>query len=94
MGISKSNYEKVVEAMKVLEKYPKEKQMYEDIKTEEFLQRISENNIREEGREEGERKKETEIIKEMLKNSFTTEQIKKVTKLTEEEIEEIKKQID
>ena len=78
MEKQKSNYEKVVEAMKVLEKYLKEKQMYEDIKTEEFLRRISENNIRAEGREEGERKKEAEIIKEMLKNNFTTEQIKKL----------------
>ena len=92
MAISKSNYEKVVEAMKVLEKYPKEKQMYEDIKTEEFLQRVSENNIREEsltkGKDAGERKKEKEIVKEMLKNNFTIEQIKSITKLTEEEIEE------
>ena len=29
MSISKSNYEKVVEAMKVLEKYPDERRLYE-----------------------------------------------------------------
>ncbi len=90
MGISESNYEKVVEAMKVLEKYPKEKQMYENIKTEEFLQRISENNFREEGRKE----EKKEAAKKLLSIGMETEQIEKVTKLTEEEIEEIKKQID
>ena len=101
MEMVKRKNKKVKKAMNTLERIsldPKEREMYESIQTEEFLQRISENNIREEGRiegrEEGERKKEAEIIKEMLKNSFTTEQIKKVTKLTEEEIEEIKKQID
>ncbi len=91
MELSKSNYNKVVEAMKVLEKYPKEKQMYEDIKTEEFLQRVSENNFREEGIEEGERKKEKEIVKRMLKMNLKVSEIMKFTGLTEEEIEEIRK---
>ena len=89
---------KVKKAMNTLERIsldPKEIEMYESIQTEEFLQRISENNIREEGREEGrkegERKKETEIVKEMLKDSVNVERIKKYTKLTKEEIEEIRK---
>ncbi len=44
----------------------------------------------EQGIEQGEEKKTREIVKEMLKNNFTIEQIKKVTKLTEEEIDKIK----
>lgn len=102
MEMVKRKNKKVKKAMDTLErisKDPKEKQMYEDIKTEEFLQRVSENNIREEsftkgkdaGLIEGERKKEEEFVKEMLKNNFTIEQIKNITKLTEEEIEEIRK---
>ena len=39
------------------------------------------------GREE----EKIEIVKEMLKNNFTIEQIKSITKLAEEEIEEIRK---
>ncbi len=93
MGISKSNYEKVVEAMKVLEKYPKEKQMYEDIQTEEFLQRISENNFREEGFTKGKRENKIETAKKMLKDNMEIKIIEKYTGLTEKEIEEIRKQI-
>ena len=43
------------------------------------------------GIEQGEEKKTKEIVKEMLKNNFTIEQIKKITKLTEEEIKKIGK---
>ena len=93
MGISKSNYEKVVEAMKVLEKYPKEKQMYEDIQTEEFLQRISKNNFREEGFTKGKRENKIETAKKMLKDNMEIKIIEKYTGLTEKEIEEIRKQI-
>ena len=97
MEEEKSNYEKVVEAMKVLEKYPKEREMYESIKTEEFLQRISENNIREEGREkgreEGERKSKIETARRMLRKNMEIKEIAYITDLTEEEIEKIKKQI-
>ena len=93
MGISKSNYEKVVEAMKVLEKYPKEKQMYEAIQTEEFLQRISENNFREEGFTKGKRENKIETAKKMLKDNMEIKIIEKYTGLTEKEIEEIRKQI-
>ena len=43
------------------------------------------------GRTEGEKLEKIKIVKEMLKNNFTEEQIKSVTKITEEEIEEIRK---
>ena len=99
--MSKSDYKKVVEAMKILEKYPKEREMYESIQTEEFLQRISENNIRKEsekivfskGKDAGIIEEKKETAKQMLKNNFTVAQIKSVTKLTEEEILEIKNKI-
>ncbi len=90
MEMVKRKNKKVKKAMNTLERIsldPKEREMYESIQTEEFLQRISENNIR----EEGERKKETEIVKEMLKDGVNVERIKKYTKLTKEEIEEIRK---
>ena len=86
----KRKNEKVKKAIDTLERIsldPKEREMYESIQTEEFLQRISENKFREEGRKE----EKIEIAKEMLKNNFTIEQIKKITKLTEEEIEKIGK---
>ena len=90
MEMVKRKNRKVKKDMNTLERIsldPKEREMYESIQTEEFLQRISENNIR----EEGERKKETEIVKEMLKDGVNVERIKKYTKLTKEEIEEIRK---
>ena len=90
MEEEKSNYEKVVEAMKVLEKYPKEREMYEAIKTEEFLRRVSENNIR----EEGERKNKIETARRMLRKNMEIKEIAYITELTEEEIEKVKKQID
>ena len=46
------------------------------------------------GRAEGEKLEKIEIVKEMLKNNFTIEQIKTITKLTEEEIEEIRKNME
>lgn len=84
-----------MDTLEKISKDPKEKQMYEDIKTEEFLQRISENNIRKESFTKGEdtgiikrrTEEKKEIVKEMLKNNFTIEQIKSITKLTEKEIE-------
>ena len=90
MEMVKRKNEKVKKAIDTLERIsldPKEREMYESIQTEEFLQRISENKFREEGRKE----EKIEIAKEMLKNNFTIEQIKKITKLTEEEIEKIGK---
>ena len=90
MEMVKRKNKKVKKAMNTLERIsldPKEREMYESIQTEEFLQRISENKIREEKK----RKKETEIVKEMLKDGVNVERIKKYTKLTKEEIEEIRK---
>ena len=95
MEMVKRKNKKVKKAMDTLERIsldPKEREMYESIQTEEFLQRISENNFKEEGRKEGEKKKEIEIVKNLLSMGIETEQIEKATGLTEEEIEEIKKQ--
>ena len=46
---------------------------------------------REEGRKEGEKEKTIEIAKEMLSKGIEIELIKEITKLTEEELENIKK---
>ena len=52
-----------------------------------------ENNIRkrekEKGRKEGERKKQIEIAKELLKLGIKIEDIEKATKLTKEEIQKL-----
>ena len=100
MKMVKKKNEKVKKAMDTLEKIssnPKDREMYEAIQTEEFLQRISENNIRKEeftkGKDVGIIEEKKSIVKEMLKNNFTVEQIKRVTKLTEEEINNLKKEI-
>ena len=49
------------------------------------------SGAREEGIEEGEKKKTIEIAKEMLAKGIEIELIKEITKLTEEELENIKK---
>ena len=49
------------------------------------------SGAREEGIEEGEKKKTIEIAKEMLSKGMDIELIKEITKLTEEELENIKK---
>lgn len=89
MEMVKRKNKKVKKAMDTLERIslnPKEREMYEAIQTEEFLQRISENKFR----EEGERKKEIEIAKKMLNKNVKIKEIMEFTGLTEEEIEEIR----
>ena len=92
---------KVKKAMNTLERIsldPKEREMYEAIQTEEFLQRISENNIRKEseeigiakGREIGQEEKTKEIIRKMLKRNDEIEDIIEITGVTKEKIEKIK----
>ena len=48
-----------------------------------------ENNIRKRAKEEGERKKQIEIAKELLKLGIKIEDIEKATKLTKEEIQKL-----
>ena len=100
MEMVKRKNKKVKKAMNTLERIsldPKEREMYESIKTEEFLQRISENNIREEGREkgreEGERKSKIETARRMLRKNMEIKEIVYITDLTEEEIKKIEKEI-
>ena len=45
------------------------------------------------GRREGEKTKELEIVKSLIKMGMTTEQIMEATKLTKNEIETIKKSL-
>ena len=45
---------------------------------------------KEDGIKEGAERKTEEMVKEMLKNNFTIEQIQTITKLTREEIEKLK----
>ena len=48
---------------------------------------------KEEGIKEGSERRTEEMVKEMLKNNFTIEQIQTITKLTKEEIERLKKEL-
>lgn len=106
--VEKKN-KKIKKAVNTLERIslnPKERRMYEAIKTEEFLQRIGENNFRkevlaegrEEGREEGRRegekigvdKEKKKIAKKMLEEEMEIETIEKITGLNADEINALK----
>ena len=96
MEMVKKKNKNVKKAMDTLERIsldPKEREMYESIQTEEFLQKISENNFKEEGIREGERQTKMEIAKKMLRKNIETSEIADITGLTEEEIENIRKEI-
>ena len=93
--------EKAIDTLERISLDPKEKQMYEDIKTEEFLKRVSENNIRREseeigkakGKKMGQEEKTKEIVRKMLKRNDAIEDIMEITELTKEKIEEIKAEL-
>lgn len=84
--------------MKENKEIRKANEEYEYLTGEEVERRIvflrdktirDENNIRKRAIEEGERKKQIEIVRELLKLGLKTEDIEKVTKLTKEEIEKL-----
>ena len=67
-----------------------------DYATKKGLQQGIEQGIEQgiqQGKIEGEKIKEEEIVKEMIRNNFRIEEIKRITKITEEEINKIKKKM-
>lgn len=100
--ISQTNPKGVELAMKENKEIRRAKEEYEFLTGKEAERRIAflrdkaikdENNIRkrekEKGRKEGERKKQIEIAKELLKLGIKIEDIEKATKLTKEEIQKL-----
>lgn len=100
--ISQINKREVELAMKENEEIKKANEEYEYLTGDEAERRLAflrdkairdENNMiasaRQEGIEQGERKKQIEIARELLKLGMSIEEIQKVTKLTKEEIEKL-----
>lgn len=85
--------EEVKKAVRTLEQIsadPKEREMYDSIIQEEFLESIARQKMLdmgiEKGREEGEKKERKEIAKKMKEKGIEIKIIKDVTNLTENEI--------
>ena len=69
---------------------PKEREMYDAIKVEKFLENVGKENVRKEAMSEGEKSREIEIVRKMLQRGDKIKDIIDVTGLTKEEIEKIK----
>ena len=69
---------------------PKEREMYDAIKVEKFLENVGKENVRKEAMSEGEKSREIEIVRKMLEEGVEIKAIEKYTELTKEEIEKIK----
>ena len=65
---------------------PKEREMYDAIKVEKFLENVGKENVRKEGISEG----KEEVVRKMLQRGDKIKDIMDVTGLTKEEIEKIK----
>ena len=85
--------EEVKKAVRTLEQIsadPKEREMYDSIIQEEFLESIARQKMLdmgiEKGREEGEKKERKEIAKKMKEKGMKEEDIEEITGLSEEEI--------
>lgn len=96
--ISQTNPKGVELAMKENKEIKKANDEYEYLTGEAEERRLAflrdkairdEKSMREAGREEGERKKQIEIAKELLKMGMKIEEIERATKLTKEQIEKI-----
>ena len=87
MAIKKnSKIRKAFETIKMLSLSPKEREMYDAIKVEKFLENVGKENIRKEAIFEG----KEEIVRKMLEEGVEIKAIEKYTELTKEEIEKIK----
>ena len=96
------NVKKADKVLERISKDPKERERYEAILKAEFNQRISNQKFEERGeergeargkiigREEGEKQKQIEIAKRMLRDKIEIKTIEKYTDLTEEEINNLK----
>ena len=83
MAIKKnSKIRKAFETIKMLSLSPKEREMYDAIKVEKFLENV--------GKENAATEREIEIVRKMLKEGVEIKSIEKYTGLTKEEIERIK----
>ena len=83
MAIKKnSKIKKAFETIKMLSLSPKEREMYDAIKVEKFLENV--------GKENAATEREIEIVRKMLKEGVEIKAIEKYTGLTKEEIEKIK----
>ena len=83
MAIKKnSRIRKAFETIKMLSLSPKEREMYDAIKVEKFLENV--------GKENAATEREIEIVRKMLKEGVEIKSIEKYTGLTKEEIEKIK----
>ena len=91
MAIKKnSKIRKAFETIKMLSLSPKEREMYDAIKVEKFLENIGKENIRKEAMSEGIFEGKEEIVRKMLERGDKIKDIVDVTGLTKEEIEKIK----
>ena len=91
MAIKKnSKIKKAFETIKMLSLSPKEREMYDAIKVEKFLENVGKENIRKEAMSEGISEGKEEVVKKMLKEGVEIKSIEKFTGLTKEEIEKIK----
>ena len=91
MAIKKnSKIRKAFETIKMLSLSPKEREMYDAIKVEKFLENVGKENVRKEAISEGIFEGKEEIVRKMLKEGVEIKSIEKYTGLTKEEIERIK----
>ena len=78
------------ETIKMLSLSPKEREMYDAIKVEKFLENVGKENIRKEAMSEGIFEGKEEVVRKMLQRGDKIKDIMDVTGLTKEEIEKIK----
>ena len=81
---------RAINTLDFLSKDPKERERHNSIVMAEYNRLVSEHNFFEDGRNEGKREEKIEIAKEMLKEKIPIEMIMKLTKLTKEEIQNLK----
>ena len=81
---------RAINTLDFLSKDPKERERHNSIVMAEYNRLVSEHNFFEDGKNEGRREEKIEIAKEMLKENMPIEMIMKLTKLTKEEIQNLK----
>ena len=81
---------RAINTLDFLSKDPKERERHNSIVMAEYNRLVSEHNFFEDGRNEGKREEKIEIAKELLKEKIPIEIIMKLTKLTKEEIQNLK----
>jgi len=81
---------RAINTLDFLSKDPKERERHNSIVMAEYNRLVSEHNFFEDGKNEGRREEKIEIAKEILKENMPIEMIMKLTKLTKEEIQNLK----